>query len=215
MPVELTEDQIHVLPEKRIGSGPNQRTALQCDFMQGPDASFPSRFDYDCMAALISKGIRERQCPIVPEWASFVFAGGFIATLTGKYIQPLLPEPYNWPIRHIVWDVLWEATDRGEQNILNQRFFNAWLRMFLPDFTYSPPDRPYPTNTFERMWIGLYYNSFPCRSAAELLPKKIEYGLSKFDLLPEDIQNSILKVSEHIPAMLEIVIKRIRATFSW
>lgn len=172
--------------------------------------------DYQCIQALVAKGIGQRECPTRDCWAAFCVAGGVIATLTGKYITPPDPEPIDWQaeMNHFVWEALWPAAE-ANGNKLDMEFLAVMLRVLLPRQHYSPPDRPYFKSTFEGWWRALEYPDVLMYSIGNVRARRLREGRKAFMQLPAGMQEAVKEVAKHIPAMLPIANQRIKKTYHW
>jgi hypothetical protein len=174
------------------------------------------RIDHDIKDALIAEGIGEHKCPTIGEWAAFSIAGSIVATLTGKYMIPPDPEPFDWTsnLEHYIWEALWQAVQENEAK-LDRTFVAAMLRSFLPREHYAPPERPYRTSNFVSHWRNGEYPDTLFHSVSNLRLGRIKSGRESMDRLPQTVATSIREVAQHVPPMLEIAIKRIRRTYIW
>ena len=204
-----------VLPEKLVYKAPTcwHKEELWFDKERGG-----WRFDLNCEQALIAKGIGKRRCPTIAEWTAFAVAGGIVATLTGRYIIPPEPEPYDWVanLEHFIWEALWQAFQENQEKP-DRTFMAAMLRSFLPREYYAPPDRPYRMSNFVRRWgsRGLEYPDTIMHSIGNIRLERLQKGREAFSQLPDNVKDSIRQVAQHIPPMLEIAIKRIKKTYLW
>jgi hypothetical protein len=212
--MELTASNTLVLPQK-LAQAPTCWHREELWFDKEPH---DWDFDFNCEQALIAVGIGKRECPTIAGWAAFVIAGALVATLTEKYIVPPDPEPLGWSgkIEHFIWEALWKAAQENS-NALDKRFIATMLRSFLPREHRAPPNRPYRESNFVRSWgpAGLQYPDTIMHSVGNLRLRHLQNGLKAFDSLPEEMQDSIRQVAQHVPTMLEIAIQRIRKTYMW
>jgi len=180
------------------------------------DEPYEWRTDCDIEDALIAEGIGEHKCPTVGEWAAFVAAGAIVATLTGKYMVPPEPEPWDWVanLEHFTWEALWQAFQENQEK-LERAFMAAMLRSFLPREYHAPPDRPYRASNFASRWRGGEYADTLLHSVSNLRLSRIKQGREAMGRLTETVAASVNEVAQHIPPMLKIAIKQIRRTYMW
>ncbi len=209
----LTVSNTLVLPQTLVSRTPTCWHKKELWFEQ---EEHDRHFDMNCEQALIAEGIGEHKCPTIAEWAAFTIAGGIVATLTGKYILPPDPEPWDWAGRmeDYIWEMLWQAVQENS-DALNRMFIAVMLRRFLPREYYAPPDRPYRISNFARRWESLEYPDGIMHSVGNLRLEHLQKGREVLALLPDEIKNSIKQIAQHVPIMLQIAIERIRKTYRW
>lgn len=211
--MELTSSNTLVLPVQLLRQAPTCWHKEQLWFDKEPHEWCS---DNDCQKSLIVEGIGENKCPTIGEWAAFSIAGAIVATLTGKYIAPPEPEPFDWTsnLEHYIWETLWQAVQENETK-LDRAFVATMLRGFLPREHYAPPEHPYRASNFLGHWQRMEYADTSSHSVGNLRLERIKQGREAMDRLPQMIAASIRKVAPHVPPMLEIAIKRIRRTYMW
>lgn len=171
-------------------------------------------FERRCVAALVVKGIGQRQCPSRRPWAYACIAGAMIAALSGK--RPVIPEGgFGGNIEIILWEALWEATEKSKEK-LDRDFLVVMMRSLLPRTSYTPPLSSGVESNFADGWHNLDtgFADTSSRLLCNLRRERIQEGKKAFLLLPEPVQASVLEVAQHVPYMLRITVARIRRTHS-
>lgn len=178
-------------------------------------------FDHECEIALITAGIGGNRCPTVDQWATFAVAGGIIAALSGKVMQPPATEPYDWPkdYPHFIWEALWQAYETNQEK-LDRTFMGAMLRDFMPRLREGGPlDHNFSQCDFEQNWgvgvVGHHYADTIFQSVGNVRISCLREGHKALGSLPVNVVNSISQVAQHIPRMLEIVIRHMKKTYQW
>ena len=220
--MELTPKNTIVLPRKLTYPRGcwDERNYWFDKFPNSSDLTFDfikrNKFDSNCVTALLAKGIEQNEAPTIAYWVSFTLAGAFIAAKTRKYIVPPEQEPYDWEhhLEMFVWEVLFR-TIQWKRHPLDSNFVTAMLREFAPRYNMGGPyDHAFHRSSFAGVWPYLDQPTF-MRSVHPLMSQTLQRGNNAFDTLSKEVQDSILKVAEHVPTMLEIAIARIRNTYSW
>lgn len=211
--MKLTSTNTIVLPSKLLRQAPNCWHKEQPWFDKEPHEW---RLDSDCQSALVVAGIGEHKCPTIGEWTAFSIVGAVVVTLTGKYIVPPEPEPFDWTtnLEHYVWETLWQ-TVQGNETKLDRAFVASMLRSFLPREHYAPPEHPYRASNFLGHWQSMEYADTSFHSVGNLRIECIKQGREAMGRLPQEIATSIREVAIHVPPMLGIAIKRIQHTYMW
>lgn len=216
----LTPENTLVLPAKLSRDVPTDKEEEELAFLT-TDRSLIDvwQADRSLELALITKGIGERKCPTVAEWASFAVCGGLVAALTGKYLVPertrLFPED---DMANLLWETLWKSF-KSNPEALNKEFMAAMLREFLPRFHSGGPlfSSGYD-NLFVANWKGVWgggYADNKFRSVGRLRIDVTRKGRKAARLLPEEIVSSVNLVAKHIPPMLTTSIHVIRKSYLW
>lgn len=211
----LTNMNTLVLPQKLLYKAP---TCWDKEKLWFDKEEHDWRFDLNCEQALIAEGIGEHKCPTIGEWVAFTVVGGIVAALTGKYMIPPDPEPFDWTanLEHFTWEALWK-TFQEDQEKLDRTFMAAMLRSFLPREYHAPPERPYRMSNFVYRW-GSFWLEYPdtiMHSVGNVRLERLHRGRESLTFLPENVVASIRQVRQYIPTMLEIAIKRIQKTYMW